>query len=260
MARASLRVKIISGPPPDAGGGLIQTSGLLRTNIMKIAAIINEAGKVVSRFERAQLCLYEQGPGGWTLKKQLGVELHDHMGLAEVKARLKHACSQLEDCQVFLVEELRGLLHVLLLEMKFSVWKSEGEIAKQMDFIAQKEAEADSIVPQPLPAPHPVGSLSDGHYRINLVEAMANDSSLNSKQILIPILEKFAFQKLEIICDHLPRWFPQECERLNLLNESESPQDTGHGLKVIIRPKGQAEGRLGEGLKAVFDHPRCLLI
>lgn len=206
---------------------------------MKIAAIINDAGQVVNSFERAQLCLYEQGPGGWTLKKQLGIELHEQMGLAEVKARLKHVCSQLEGCEVFLVNELHGLLHVLLQEMKFRIWKSAGGITEQMDLVAQKEAEAANFVPKPLPVPLPVGDSSDGHYRINLAEAMENDPSLNSRQILIPVLEKFAFQKLEIMCDHLPRWFPQECERRDFIKVSETPLDAGHGLKVIIQPRGR---------------------
>jgi Fe-only nitrogenase accessory protein AnfO len=204
---------------------------------MKIAAIVDEEGRVVNRLENGRLRLYEQTPEGWTLLKQIGLEVRGGMGLAEVKALLKQTFAQLEDCRVFLVGELRGLLFVLLQESGFRIWKSEGNIVEQMDQVVRKEAEAVKVVEQPVPAPVPVGPFSEGHYQINLAEVLKNDPGLNSKQVLIPFMEKLAFQKLEILCEHLPRWFPHECERLNLRAETGAPDPARHEMKVILLPK-----------------------
>ncbi len=204
---------------------------------MKIAVIIDEAGELVNRCENSRVCLYEKGLAGWTLEKQLRLDVPQGTGLPEAKRRLKGIFCQLDGCEVFLLRELRGLLFVLLQEMGFRIWKSDGALAEQLDQVVLKEAEVATVVLKPLPAPVPIGTAGDGRFRINLAEALENDPSLNSKQILIPVLEKFAFQKLEIICDHLPRWFPQECERLKLLTESESPNTAGRGIRVVVLPK-----------------------
>lgn len=206
---------------------------------MKIAAIVDEGGQVVNRLENGRLHLYQEHPEGWILIKQLRIEVTGARSLAEVKAHLKHLFAQLEDCHVLLVGELRGLLFVLAQETGFRIWKSEGEIFAQMEQVARKEAEAGTILPKPVPAPIPVGHLSHGHFRINLAEILQNDSSLNSKQVLIPFLEQLAFQKLEIICEHLPRWFPRECERLHLRVETGIPDPARHELRVILRPNNR---------------------
>jgi len=164
------------------------------------------------------------------LMKEFTFDMHANMGIPEAKTHLKRVFSQLEGCEVFLVKELRGLLYIL------RIWKSEGEISNQLDSVAKKEEEISQILQKPIPTPLPVGNTADGCYRLNLAEVMKNDSSLNSKQLLMPFIAKSEFQKLEILCDHIPRWFPMECERLNLDMES-GPDVSCPGVKVIVRPK-----------------------
>jgi Fe-only nitrogenase accessory protein AnfO len=201
---------------------------------MKIAAIVNEEGQVVNSYVKSQLYVYEQGPGGWLLKKQIFVDVRETMGLAEVKSYLEYIFRQLEGCEIVLLRELRGLLYVLLQEMRFRIWKSEGDIVEQMDQVARRETETRQAVAKPIPAPQLVGRPTDGCYRINLAEVMKNNPSLNSRQILIPFLEQGGFQELEIICDHIPRWVSQECARLDLHAEPGEVQASAPGMKAVI--------------------------
>ena len=192
----------------------------------------------MNSYVEGQLCLYEKGPAGWNLVKQLGFDIQSNMGLVEAKAHLKSAFSQLEGCEVFLLKELRGWVYLLLQEMRFRIWKSEGKILEQMDHVAQKEEEVRTIVQKPIPTPLPIGNTAEGRYRINLIEVMKSDPTLNSKQLLMPFMAKGGFQKLEILCEHIPRWFPMECERLNLSMES-GPDVSCHGVKVIVQPNNR---------------------
>lgn len=237
---------------------------------MKIATYINENGNVVSFREKGSVCLYENMSGLWIKKKKCFFTMNDITSLAEARFKFINIVSQLEDCKIFLLGELRGLQHALLEEMGFHTWKSDGELFEQLNFVARKENEIiinekssskdaksqDSCrcrtdcstsakelcgtepldINRPIPVPLPVGNNSDGYYKINLAEVLRNDLGLNSRQVLIPFMETTAFKKLEIFCDHLPRWFLWEIEHLNLRKESETLDASGYGIKIIVIP------------------------
>jgi Fe-only nitrogenase accessory protein AnfO len=184
----------------------------------------------------------------------------------------------LEDCQVFLVRETKGLLHVLLEEQGFRTWKSIGSFFEQLENVAQKDTEtvrarellndeiqecgaasdcgggchgrahmeaqrlrhAPKDLGQSIPQPLPVGDVAFGQYQFNLAEVLQKNPTLNSREVLIPFLEKRAFQKLEIICDHLPRWFEMKADQLMLQTDYEEAAAVGHGMKVVVSVKKRA--------------------
>ena len=57
---------------------------------------------------------------------------------------------------------------------------------------------------------------ADGSSRVNLIEALENDASRNSRDVLWPVLSEGAFSQLEILCAHVPRWFAGALEELGL--------------------------------------------
>jgi len=242
---------------------------------MKIATFINERGEVGSFSEKGQVCLYEQVSGVWIKNKEILLDVNRDMGLSDVKARLKEIATGLNDNKILLVAETRGLLCLLFQEMGFRTWTSEGSLFEQLDNVARREKEAarnDELklnesgrgqsscgckarnpsshinnieeriiepikINRPIPAPILVGDGLDGYYRINLAEVLKNDPGLNSKEVLIPFMNAAAFRKLEIICDHLPRWFSREIDQLSLRTESKALDASGHGIIVIVVPK-----------------------
>jgi Fe-only nitrogenase accessory protein AnfO len=242
---------------------------------MKIATWVNERGEVVDPYEKNTVDLYERTGDSWMKKKEIGLEIAPGMGIPEVRKRLKGIGGDLEDCQVFLVRETKGLLHVLLEEQGFRTWKSIGPFLEQLENVAQKDTEAvrtrelfngeiqecgttsdcsdgchaqvdveaqrlrhtPKDPGQSMPQPLPVGDVAFGQYQFNLAEVLQKNPTLNSREVLIPFLEKRAFQKLEIICDHLPRWFEMKADQLMLQTEFEEPAAAGHGMKVVVSVK-----------------------
>jgi len=241
---------------------------------MKIAAYVNSHGAVAGYHEKGRICVYEQTVDSWIKLKEIILTMDLDLSLSEIKVRIKAAIAQLDDCEVFIVQEFRGLLHALLKEeFGFRTWKSEGALLEQLDYVARHDRElvsaqaalaavghscstseshsgcgggcstrrpqwnsASSEHAQPLPQPVPVGDSNDGYYKINLAEILKMDTSLNSKQVLVPFMSCVTFKKLEVLCDHPPRWFSNELGKLNLNVSSELPDSTGHGLKVMIVP------------------------
>ena len=199
----------------------------------------------------------------------------------ETKDQFFKAMSQFEDCKVFIVKKFKGLFHALLMEeLGFHTWKSEGPIGEQLDnvvllekeYVAELEKQALANAGKPvvkasghggcgggcssssrqsapsrqdcepcgvsydIPLPVLVGDIQEGRYLINLAEIINDNPALNSRQVLIPALEDTSFKKLEIICDHIPRWFYNELRNLKLAAEPEVPDETGQWLKVVVSP------------------------
>lgn len=244
---------------------------------MKIAAYVDDSGAAVGFYEKGQVCLYEQVGGTWEITKKIALEINVEMGLVDIKNLFFSAMAQLEDCTVFIVRDFKGLFHALLMEeLGFHTWKSEGSMLEQLDNVVLQEKEyciqlekqalenaakpvkssghggcgggcsssrrpaspgqnsESCAAPCDIPVPVLAGDVAEGRYVINLAEILQDNPGLNSRQVLIPALEDTAFKKLEIICDHIPRWFYNELRNLKLTAEPEVADESGKWLKVVV--------------------------
>jgi len=239
---------------------------------MKIATFINDHNDLADFQEKGTICLFDQVSGVWTKQKEIVLDLSQVKSISEVKVLLKQTALQLDGCKVFLVQKLKGATHVFLEELGFRIWKSEGTLIEQLDNVALKDTETTTALAQslgrikeyqassgcgsggcgsrksrhesladnadhPIPKPLCIDNAGGGHYRIDLAKVLKDDPGLNSKDILIPFLEEAAFQKLEILCDHVPRWFDQTLVQLNLKAESQYSDAAGRQVKVIVVPR-----------------------
>lgn len=246
---------------------------------MKIAAYVDADGAAAGFYEKGAVCLYRQVSGKWELSKKIPLEIDLERGLAETKETFFAAMAQLEDCRVFIVREFKGLFHALLMEeLGFHTWKSEGSMLEQLDNVVRQETayvaelekqaavEAGKLAAKgggggcgggcssggrgaqrgvevearaaavDAPQALPVGASEEGRYSINLAQMLLDNPALNSRQILIPALEETSFKKLEVICDHVPRWFCNELRNLRLTAESPVPDESGRWLKITVSP------------------------
>jgi len=109
---------------------------------MKIATFVNDSGEVAGFYEKGRLCRYEQVAGAWQITREVALDINEEMGLLETKGQFFKAMSQLENCKVFIVKKFKGLFHALLMEeLGFHTWKSEGSIREQLDNVVLLEKE-----------------------------------------------------------------------------------------------------------------------
>lgn len=89
----------------------------------------------------------------------------------------------------------------------------------------------------------------DGGHRIDLAAILNKYKSANSMDVLMPLMEgplvnEDGFGKLEIVCDHLPRWFSGKLAALDLMAEIETtPQG---GVRAMVFPKPPTQPQFGE--------------
>jgi Fe-only nitrogenase accessory protein AnfO len=207
---------------------------------MKIVALVNVNGEVCEFFDDGQLVLFDKGSGEWRQVKTAPLSLRRDMGMAEIKFTLQNAVRFLLPCEVFLTGKLRGVLHVFLEDCGFRVWESQGPLLTQLENVALKETslkEADLKAQTELPRPHLVGDAKHAHFRIDLAALLAAGDCHASHDLLMPFLETTSFSRLEVFCDHLPKWFDREFSDLGLKIEMVTPDSSGCGMTVLIVPK-----------------------
>ncbi|SEH31152.1 Fe-only nitrogenase accessory protein AnfO [Magnetospirillum fulvum] len=239
---------------------------------MKIAAYLDETGSV-SSFDRAgSVCLFGREDSGWVEQDRIGIDFVDQPTLAPRKAVLRDVAARLGTCRVLLLGQVTGILPAILQEeLGFRLWRSEGDLADQLDSVAAREAEAaekaakaalSPLIPLPIaplslgggcgggsprrrggPAPAAdilaqansaleiVGDPAESRFRLDLAACLASGSGLNSREILIPILIGPPFRSLEILCDHPPRWLAETLAGLGMIATIDS---LDAGVRVTI--------------------------
>ncbi|ABD90202.1 Fe-only nitrogenase accessory protein AnfO [Rhodopseudomonas palustris] len=225
---------------------------------LRIAAFVDAAGDLISFFEPGFVRVYERADGQWTSISETPLALQRDLGLAHLKSQLKGALADLEHCGIFIGQRLRGIHNVLLEDMGFHNWEGEGPVLAKLDAVAEREAEAArkaaaacgpcalAEVTAPIDAaPVKVG---DAHFRLHLTAVLKSHPELNSRQLLIPFLNAGGFERLDIVCDHQPRWLAQELDRLQLAAVAEPLLQGRREFTISIGRRGESGGR-GEQLK-----------
>jgi Fe-only nitrogenase accessory protein AnfO len=247
---------------------------------MRIATFLSADGAVSAPFAASSVCLFERAGDGWATVKKLDYRPIPEMGVNDARRSLRDIAAQLTDCEVFLLGELRGYAHVWLDEMGFRTWKSEGTLEEQLESVAAQDALSvdgqaiaepascgtargcgsggcasggcsangsigrpiDFDAAHPVPNPEPVGNAADGRFRIDLAFILETDPALNSRNVLIPILEKKKYNSLDVHFDHLPRWFYGALDALGLEADIAESAPPSHGIDARITPakKGRA--------------------
>ncbi|MBK1662936.1 Fe-only nitrogenase accessory protein AnfO [Rhodospirillum rubrum] len=238
---------------------------------MQIAAFVNDQGQVAGFFDKGSVRLFEGSAGAWTLKTDILVDRQEATGLSAVKDALNSIVAHLDETAVFLAKDTRGLAYALLDDMGYRVWKSEGALSDQLDLVARKEQALAKEAPKaaapgcssggcasgrakkvecaaapPPPPPPPPEDLGNGRYRLDLGAILAGDTRLNARVALLPVLQEKAFISLEILCDHLPRWFDQELAAVGLRADPPHPRENGPGLRVIVFAPAETAPASGE--------------
>lgn len=113
----------------------------------------------------------------------------------------------LPECRHIVVREIQGVLLAWLDGRGITMWRGRGEPAPFLDRIAERiHASSPVTLLHPETYFQPGKQIGDFHF--NLIEALANSrEGRTSRRLLQPFLRQKQFRRLDVICDHLPKWF-----------------------------------------------------
>jgi len=202
---------------------------------MIIAVMTDKDGNTLSFYESGFVKLFSNEKGTWNCIEEFRFELNEEKGLAGIQSCIQSMLSRLDECRILMVKFIKGVPLSILKESGISVWKVDGSPMAFFEHIREEEEkirlEHQKSIKPVLPEPLPVGDTKHGIYTIDLVHVQAKAAGFNSKDVLLPFLQKQVFQKLEVVCEHLTKWFEKELESLKLqFRIEESKDDLFHAI------------------------------
>jgi Fe-only nitrogenase accessory protein AnfO len=184
---------------------------------MKIAVFVDKNGNSLPFYADGILKLYVYEKDEWTCTKEIPIELHNTLNIAEIRTRILSIVYEIEDCKMLVVAAIKGFPHSLFTDKGIDIWEFKGVLAIELlDHIKEQVHKLKEEKVTTSNTPILKGAIQDGIYEINLAEILENDSSLTSKNILKPFFQNTEFKKLEFICNHIPKWFDKEFATLKL--------------------------------------------
>lgn len=173
---------------------------------MKIAVFVDDAGWVAPLWQSGTVQLFTREAQQWRVCQQFPFALTPELSLAEIRERTLSLLAQLPECRHFVAQDIHGALLAWLDGKGLTMWKCIGHPLDALDRIAAQ------IPPAPEPVVlHPEVFIEpgeeEGQFRVDLIEALRGGGAHTSKRVLMPFFEQRQFTRLEIVCDHLPKWF-----------------------------------------------------
>jgi Fe-only nitrogenase accessory protein AnfO len=199
---------------------------------MDIAVLVNLDGKTSLFTENGIIQVFSKDPSGWHLVREKEFIVENLNDGNELRNCLGDVGDWLNDCKLLIVKRIRGIHYLALERFQISMMEIDGY---PQDFLKHLEDCSNQRKPEAKVPTEPVAihERQPGYYYIDLQDVMSGKTSYSSKQVLLPFLKEQPFIQLEIICEHVPKWFDKELPDLNLHYDAQAFERV---IKVQISP------------------------
>jgi Fe-only nitrogenase accessory protein AnfO len=183
---------------------------------LKIAVVENDNWEASSIFEPGFIAIYEEEGGEWKVLNRFENKACNARGMAAVRMAVADVVKQLgDDVKVIVASEIPGIASGTLQAAGFDIFLVENSsVLNVLDSIKkdmvetieerQKEPPKFDIIQYLEPGEN------EGDFSINIEKVMFKHPNLTSKKILIPYIKNGDFNRLDVTCSHLPKWFVTE--------------------------------------------------
>jgi Fe-only nitrogenase accessory protein AnfO len=179
--------------------------------VLKIAVVENDHQKTNSIFEPGFITIYEEDGEEWKVLNRFENKVYTAKGIAAVRMVVADAVKQLGDVKILLAREVPGIAFGTFQAAGFEIFIVENNTMDVLDSVKKemleiiekrKEKPGEFDIVQFLEP-----GATKGDFGLNLEEVLLKNPELTSKKILIPYLKKGEFNRLDVICSHIPKWF-----------------------------------------------------
>lgn len=204
---------------------------------MKIAVVENENRKASSIFEPGFIAIYEEDGGEWKVLTRFENKVCNARGMAAVRTAVTDTIKQLGDVKVIIASEIPGIASGTFQAAGFDIFLVEASVLNVLDSIKKEMLEAIEERKKEPPKFDIMQFLkpgvSKGDFSINIEEIMFKNPDLTSKKILIPYLKNGEFNRLDVICSHVPKWFFTDLGALGFEYETVSDLPNRKIVRVV---------------------------
>ncbi|OEF96264.1 Fe-only nitrogenase accessory AnfO family protein [Desulfuribacillus alkaliarsenatis] len=207
----------------------------------RIASFIDEEGNITPLNNSGNIVVYKKYQGQWELETTKPFTMDGIKNMAQLRDIMGAIINSLGDCKTFIGQSVSGVPYFEFEKAGINIWEFEGtptdylEHVYKQELLEQSELEITELrKKQQLEAIGPK-DFGNGHYQVSLTKIQGNNLGITSKQVLLPILKKGLYYKLEVYCSHIPPWLEAEIvsralsSKIERINEKE--------LRVLITKK-----------------------
>ncbi|WP_069998311.1 Fe-only nitrogenase accessory protein AnfO [Cellulosilyticum sp. I15G10I2] len=201
----------------------------------KIAVLMGEGDETIAFSESGVIKVFLKKGGEWQIIQEIDLSINLCMSISSVRKKIIEIASVLDDCKIIVGRKVDGIAYNVFEAMAFSIWEFEGLPQNFLDYILEKEYEIQETNKQQsqLVKPPYIEQLDDGYYKIDLEQVQTISPGISSKQVIMPVLEKQVFRRLDIICTHIPPWLENQIQKYQLKMEAESLCSGGYSVKLL---------------------------
>jgi Fe-only nitrogenase accessory protein AnfO len=200
---------------------------------MKIAVFLNEQGLIAALTEPGAVVLYTRENQHWQVCRQIPFTLAGTASLADIRQHTLAMLALMPECRHFVAREIHGALLAWFDGSGLTMWQSAGTPEAALNIIAQQlpaPPEPVALLPQAFVHAGPL----PGEFHVDLIAALRCGGSHTSKQLLVPLMQQESFTRLEIRCDHVPKWFDRLAQYQLSVASSRAPDGN---LQVVVSKK-----------------------
>jgi len=179
-----------------------------------IAVLLNENTETISWLDSGIIKLYKKTSGEWIEIKSLTYSIPINSNIIALRKTLSELVDKLDNCRVFVAKEVSGLLFSILDSYSFNIYELDGipDLFLDSVLMSVEKLQMDKLLLESkcLEEFSPKKIDNKGNYTVDLVKLMQTSRTVTSKQILIPFLKNEFFETLEVVFDHIPKWFEKD--------------------------------------------------
>ncbi len=204
---------------------------------MKIAVVENNNQKTSSIFEPGFVTIYEEDCGEWKVLNRFENKVCNAKGIAAVRTAVADTIKQLGDVKIVLASEIPGIAFGSFQAAGFEIFLVENSVLDVLDSVKkemlevieeQKEKLREFDIMQFLEP-----GMNKGEFFLNMEEILLKNPDLTTKKILIPYLKNGEFNRLDVICSHIPKWFNTDLGVLGFEYETENELPNRKTVRIV---------------------------
>jgi Fe-only nitrogenase accessory protein AnfO len=181
---------------------------------LKIAVVENGDKKTSSIFEPGFITIYDEDDGKWTVLNRFENKVYNAKGIAAVRTAVTDTVKQLGDVKIVVASEILGVAFGTFQAAGFDIFLVENNVPDILDSVKKEILEVINERQKETPKFDIMQFLepgvNKGDFSLNMEEILLKNPDLTSKKILIPYLKNGEFNRLDVICSHIPKWFYTE--------------------------------------------------
>jgi Fe-only nitrogenase accessory protein AnfO len=178
---------------------------------LKIAVVETNNQKTSSIFEPGFVAIYGEDGGKWKVLNRFENKICIAKGISAVRMAVEDTIKQLDNVKIVVASEIPGITFGTFQAAGFEIFLVENSALDILDLVKKEMLE---VIEERKEKPNEFDikqflepGVNKGDFSLNIEEILLKNPELTSKNILIPYLKNSEFNRLHVICSHIPKWF-----------------------------------------------------